>query len=208
MQAKQGCPTVFHKEPLRVAPHTRHLSHLNPIAFNYRLFSHGLATHLLYFLMSATDIETKPAEDLSKTAPEVAEEEVDKEIKDEKVEEDDDNEKKRAAEEPSDQKSKKRHRKRRQDALPEEAPESDDNEEVDDDKADDKDDDDEEEGDLVEIDESNIISGGRRTRGKRVDYAKAAEDISEDEDEDEEEDVEFEGKEEPDAEDEDAKAED
>ncbi|PYD07517.1 hypothetical protein DND47_30755, partial [Pseudomonas syringae pv. syringae] len=44
----------------------------------------------------------------------------------------------------------------------------------------------EEEEDLLEIDESNIITGGRRTRGKVIDFQKAAEenDIPEDEEDD------------------------
>lgn len=107
----------------------------------------------------------------------------------------DDNEKKRAADE-SAEKPKKKHRKRRQDTLPEEASESgEESVNGDDDKADEKDDeDDDEEGDLIEIDEANIILGGRRTRGKKIDYAKAAEDIPEDEDDDDEEEADFEDK--------------
>ncbi|CAG7936877.1 unnamed protein product, partial [Penicillium olsonii] len=37
------------------------------------------------------------------------------------------------------------------------------------------------------IDESNIIQGGRRTRGKVIDYSKVAADDMEDDDEDDEE---------------------
>lgn len=41
------------------------------------------------------------------------------------------------------------------------------------------------------IDTDNIISGGRRTRGKTIDFAKAAQEAG-DEDEDEEDDEDFE----------------
>lgn len=44
---------------------------------------------------------------------------------------------------------------------------------------------------MDEIDPDNIISGGRRTRGKAIDFAKAAEGLD-DEDEDEDEDDDFE----------------
>ena len=43
---------------------------------------------------------------------------------------------------------------------------------------------------MEEIDESNIISGGRRTRGKAIDFAKAAEGLDDDEEEDDDEDFE------------------
>lgn len=56
------------------------------------------------------------------------------------------------------------------------------------------DDEDEEDDELLEIDESNIITTGRRTRGKVIDFAKAAEKLdkesgvlAEEEEEDEEE---------------------
>lgn len=45
---------------------------------------------------------------------------------------------------------------------------------------------------MEEIDTSNIISDGRRTRGRKIDFAKAAEDFPEDDDEDEDEDDDFE----------------
>lgn len=45
--------------------------------------------------------------------------------------------------------------------------------------------------DMAEVDTDNIISDGRRTRGKDIDFAKAAEGLD-DEDEDEEEDGDFE----------------
>jgi len=45
---------------------------------------------------------------------------------------------------------------------------------------------------MEEIDTDNIISDGRRTRGKVVDFAKAAAETPEDEDEDEEDDEDFE----------------
>lgn len=44
---------------------------------------------------------------------------------------------------------------------------------------------------MDEIDETNIISGGRRTRGKDIDWAQAAKDAGDDE-EDEEDDDDFE----------------
>jgi len=44
---------------------------------------------------------------------------------------------------------------------------------------------------MEEIDEDNIISSGRRTRGKAIDFAKAAEGLDDDED-DEDEDADFE----------------
>ncbi|OBW63567.1 MAG: Carboxylic ester hydrolase [Aureobasidium pullulans] len=47
-----------------------------------------------------------------------------------------------------------------------------------------------EEDNMDEIDEDNIISGGRRTRGKTIDFAKAAEGLDDDEDEDEDDDFE------------------
>ncbi|KIV99052.1 uncharacterized protein PV09_09224 [Verruconis gallopava] len=51
------------------------------------------------------------------------------------------------------------------------------------------DDDDEEEDDEMEaIDMDNIVSGGRRTRGKIIDFAKAAEENKDELDDDDEED--------------------
>lgn len=47
------------------------------------------------------------------------------------------------------------------------------------------------EDNMEEIDTSNIISGGRRTRGRQIDFAKAAEELPE-EDDDEEDDDDFE----------------
>jgi hypothetical protein len=44
---------------------------------------------------------------------------------------------------------------------------------------------------MEEIDTENIISGGRRTRGKNIDFAKAAQEAGDDE-EDEEDDGDFE----------------
>ena len=49
---------------------------------------------------------------------------------------------------------------------------------------------------MEEISAENIIGGGRRTRGKQIDYAKAAEDAGDDLDEDEDEDEDFEEKDE------------
>ncbi|PQE04370.1 histone chaperone domain chz protein [Rutstroemia sp. NJR-2017a BBW] len=50
----------------------------------------------------------------------------------------------------------------------------------------------EEEASDNEIDPSNIIAGGRRTRGKQIDFAKAAKELPADDDEDDEDD-DFEG---------------
>ncbi|KAI1506566.1 histone chaperone domain CHZ-domain-containing protein [Biscogniauxia marginata] len=70
------------------------------------------------------------------------------------------------------------------------------------DEDDDDDDDDEEEGDagedeaedgLDEIDPSNIVEGGRRTRGRVIDWAKAAEENPAEDDDDDEDDFEPEG---------------
>jgi hypothetical protein len=52
---------------------------------------------------------------------------------------------------------------------------------------------DEDEDNLDEIDTDNIVEGGRRTRGRNIDFAKAAEeskDLDDDEDSDEDEDYE------------------
>lgn len=46
---------------------------------------------------------------------------------------------------------------------------------------------------MEEIDTDNIIGGNRRTRGKDIDFAKAAEEMPEGDDEDEEDDDDFEG---------------
>jgi len=50
----------------------------------------------------------------------------------------------------------------------------------------------EDDDNMEEIDTENILSGGRRTRGKDIDFAKAAADIpNEEEDYDEDEDEDF-----------------
>lgn len=41
---------------------------------------------------------------------------------------------------------------------------------------------------MDEIDTSNIINDGRRTRGRQIDFAKASEELPEEEDEDEDDD--------------------
>ena len=51
------------------------------------------------------------------------------------------------------------------------------------------------EDNMEEIDTDNIITDGRRTRGKAIDFAKAAEELP-DEDEDDEDDDDFEEKDE------------
>lgn len=43
---------------------------------------------------------------------------------------------------------------------------------------------------MAEIDTDNIISDGRRTRGKAIDFAKAAEGLDDEEDEDDDDDFE------------------
>lgn len=45
---------------------------------------------------------------------------------------------------------------------------------------------------MEEIDLNNIVQGGRRTRGKAIDFAKAAAENPEEEDEDEDDDEDFE----------------
>ena len=58
----------------------------------------------------------------------------------------------------------------------------------------------EEEDGLDEIDPSNIVDGGRRTRGRVIDWAKAAEENpAEDDDEDDEDDFEPENEQEDDS---------
>jgi hypothetical protein len=44
------------------------------------------------------------------------------------------------------------------------------------------------EDNMEEIDLDNIIEGGRRTRGRTIDFAKAAEELPEEDDEDDEDD--------------------
>lgn len=51
---------------------------------------------------------------------------------------------------------------------------------------------DEDEDDTTEIDTDNILSDGRRTRGKAIDFAKAAEEAGDDLDDDEDDDEDFE----------------
>lgn len=43
---------------------------------------------------------------------------------------------------------------------------------------------------MEEIDTSNIISGGRRTRGRQIDFTQAAEELPEDDDDDDDDDFE------------------
>ncbi len=47
---------------------------------------------------------------------------------------------------------------------------------------------------MEEIDTENIISDGRRTRGKAIDFAKAAQELPEDGDDDDDDDDDFEEK--------------
>lgn len=44
------------------------------------------------------------------------------------------------------------------------------------------------EDNLEEIDTDNIIQGGRRTRGRQIDFAKAAQELPEEDEEDEDDD--------------------
>ena len=59
-------------------------------------------------------------------------------------------------------------------------------------QAPDPDDDDEEDDDLQEIETDNILATGRRTRGKAIDFAKAAEEAGPDDEDDEDDDEDFE----------------
>ena len=43
---------------------------------------------------------------------------------------------------------------------------------------------------MEEIDTSNILSDGRRTRGRQIDFAKAAEELPEEDDDDDDDDFE------------------
>lgn len=92
-------------------------------------------------------------------------------------------------------KKEKKRRRRQYDDAPEEEEEEEDDDDEDDDKLDAKleEDDDADEDDLAEIDSSNIITTGRRTRGKVIDYAKTAEKLDEEgkANDDEEDDGEF-----------------
>lgn len=105
------------------------------------------------------------------------------------------------------EKPEKKHKKRRRRQYEDEAPKekSEDEGEDDEDDDDDADDindeladlDDEDDDDLAEIDPANIIPSGRRTRGKVIDFAKAAEKLKEEGkvEDDEGDDGEFEEKE-------------
>ncbi|KAG5972984.1 hypothetical protein E4U55_000685 [Claviceps digitariae] len=81
----------------------------------------------------------------------------------------------------------------------EDAPMNEDEDEDDDDEDEDDEDEDEEEtaepvaeeDGMEEIDPNNIVEGGRRTRGAKIDFAKAAEKLPADEDDDEDEDDDF-----------------
>lgn len=128
------------------------------------------------YLMSDEKTETKPVEP-------IPEKDVTEQVD---VKED----AKRAGEDT--EKPKKKRRRRQYDDAPKDEPESEEN----DDKEEPEEENDDEEEDLLEIDEANIITTGRRTRGKVIDFKKAAEEIPED---DEEDDGEFEAKEEPEA---------
>jgi hypothetical protein len=59
-----------------------------------------------------------------------------------------------------------------------------------------EDEDDDDDDDVEEIDPSNIITDGRRTRGKTIDFATAAKENPEELDDDEEDDDDYETKDE------------
>lgn len=91
--------------------------------------------------------------------------------------------------------SKKKKRRRQYDDLPKEPKSEDDEEEEEEDGDEDNLGEEEEEDDLLEIDLSNIITSGRRTRGKVIDFAEAAAKLKAEEGVvEEEEDGEFEEK--------------
>lgn len=98
---------------------------------------------------------------------------------------------------PNDEKLKKKKKRRTQynDEVP---PEKSDDEKKDDDKSDDESGEeeafDDEEDDLAEIDTTNIITSGRRTRGKVIDFNKASEKLAAEGIEEEDDDNEFESK--------------
>ncbi|KAL7799831.1 hypothetical protein V8C37DRAFT_365627 [Trichoderma ceciliae] len=81
-----------------------------------------------------------------------------------------------------------------QDDVPHDTAMDEDDDEGDDDEDDDEDEEETAEPDedgLEEIDLNNIVEGGRRTRGAKIDYARAAEQTPAEDDEDEDEDDDF-----------------
>lgn len=140
-------------------------------------------------------IETVPVADtksVSEDKPEAAIEKT--ESKEQEAETAADTKKRGSTQEPE---KRKRHRRRQYDDAPKEEPESEEGEDEDDEKdpkAEEHEDEDEDEDDnLGGVDASNIIPGGRRTRGKKIDYKKANEEVPLPDD-DEEDDEEFEDK--------------
>ncbi|GEQ72200.1 hypothetical protein JCM33374_g5887 [Metschnikowia sp. JCM 33374] len=92
------------------------------------------------------------------------------------------------------QESSRKRRRRQYDDAPKEEPESEDGEDDNDDKdgklgEENDEDEDDDDDNLGGVDASNIIAGGRRTRGKKIDYKKANEEVPlpDDDDEDDEE---------------------
>ncbi|KAH6608099.1 hypothetical protein Trco_004412 [Trichoderma cornu-damae] len=86
----------------------------------------------------------------------------------------------------------------REDVPHDTAMDEDENDDEDDDDEDDEEEEEEEEAaepadedGLEEIDLNNIVEGGRRTRGAKIDYARAAEQTPADDDEDEDDDEDF-----------------
>ncbi|ODV87598.1 hypothetical protein CANARDRAFT_21544 [[Candida] arabinofermentans NRRL YB-2248] len=143
--------------------------------------------------MSESPVASEPTEPVVETTtesptPKAVEESPAIETEKRKAEEETD------LEEPKEKKKKRKHSRRKYDDAPpaEEAEKDSDDDDDDDDK--DLDDDkliveDDEEDDLLEIDASNIITTGRRTRGKVIDYSKVSEKLGmkateEDEEED------------------------
>lgn len=102
---------------------------------------------------------------------------------------DDDKTAKRSVESTEGKPAKKRRRRQYDDDVPLESKtaqknsddEDDDDEGIDDEALDREVDEEDEEDDLLEIDQSNIITTGRRTRGKVIDFSKAAEKLAQEE---------------------------
>lgn len=138
-------------------------------------------------LNKMSDSEAKPVDAVKPAETEETEKEID-------------STKKRTLENSESKKDKKKKKSRRRnydDDLPKENKSDKEDEDDDEDEGDADDlgaDEEADEDELLEIDESNIITGGRRTRGKVIDFKKASEelakengDVVEEEEEEEEE---------------------
>lgn len=90
---------------------------------------------------------------------------------------------------------KKKRRRQYDDDLPKETKSDDDDDESDEGDGENLDEEAGDEDELLEIDTSNIITGGRRTRGKVIDFKKAAEELEREhgvvKEDDEDEEAEF-----------------